>query len=180
MSYCKLEDKTATVTWHYGNGEKMTFIANTVPINVLVGSENYGFWTVDTYDDITQSYVAHYNGTEADIPETNGRTLQTVTGRVISTDSTTVAGSVRIRSAFFTPSTYNAYIKVLDVSGKQIFQDSSSSSTPPIFKVACGTSCPDGYCKCEIPEYPGYCCLDCAATATSIRLITNELRSKNG
>lgn len=48
------------------------------------------------------------------------------------------------------------------------------------YKVSCDDECPEGFCKCIIPEYPGYCCLDCAATAASIRAITNELRAKNG
>lgn len=40
--------------------------------------------------------------------------------------------------------------------------------------------CPPGTCKCHSESYPGYCCLDCSATAASIRSITNELRRKNG
>ncbi|MCC5625111.1 hypothetical protein LC574_29075, partial [Nostoc sp. CHAB 5715] len=48
------------------------------------------------------------------------------------------------------------------------------------FKVSCGDECPEGFCKCPIPEYPGYCCLDCASIAASIRAITNGLRAKNG
>ena len=50
----------------------------------------------------------------------------------------------------------------------------------PVFTVACGDDCPEGFCKCIIPEYPGYCCLDCSATAASIHAITNQLRGKNG
>ncbi|MEH2331569.1 hypothetical protein [Nostoc sp.] len=48
------------------------------------------------------------------------------------------------------------------------------------YNVSCGNECPEGFCKCIIPEYPGYCCLDCSATATQIREITNDLRAKNG
>ncbi|MEH1906649.1 hypothetical protein [Nostoc sp.] len=48
------------------------------------------------------------------------------------------------------------------------------------YKVSCGDDCPEGFCKCHSDSYPGYCCLDCLATAASIRSITNELRSKNG
>lgn len=50
--------------------------------------------------------------------------------------------------------------------------------SPGKIEVACG-DCPPGYCRCVIPEYPGYCCLDCNATAEQIKVITNELRSKN-
>ncbi|MBC6436215.1 hypothetical protein FM036_45630 [Nostoc sp. HG1] len=58
-----------------------------------------------------------------------------------------------------------------------IFKDQSMASVT--FSVSCG-DCPEGFCRCVIPEYPGYCCLDCNATAAKIRTITNELRSKNG
>jgi hypothetical protein len=47
------------------------------------------------------------------------------------------------------------------------------------FTVSCGDDCPEGFCKCEIPEYPGYCCLDCSQIAKNIRDITNDLKSKN-
>lgn len=52
--------------------------------------------------------------------------------------------------------------------------------TEPKFIVSCDDDCPEGFCKCIIPEYPGYCCLDCGSAAASIRSITNELRAKNG
>jgi hypothetical protein len=55
-----------------------------------------------------------------------------------------------------------------------------SGKCPCKFSVACGGRCPENFCECPILEYPGYCCLDCSATAASIRAITNELRSKNG
>ena len=51
---------------------------------------------------------------------------------------------------------------------------------PGTFQVACNARCPDGFCECPSPGYPGYCCLDCASTASNIRTITNELRAKNG
>ncbi|MBN3924004.1 hypothetical protein [Nostoc sp. NMS4] len=46
------------------------------------------------------------------------------------------------------------------------------------YQISCGDECPEGFCKCIIPEYPGYCCLDCTAIAASIREITNSLRGK--
>ncbi|MEH2243548.1 hypothetical protein [Nostoc sp.] len=52
-------------------------------------------------------------------------------------------------------------------------------NAPCKIEVACG-DCPPGYCRCEMSGYPGYCCLDCHATAEQIRVITNDLRSKNG
>jgi hypothetical protein len=69
-------------------------------------------------------------------------------------------------------------ITVKDQNNNQIFQ--KIGETPVTFSVSCDDECPKGFCKCVIPGYPGYCCLDCAATAASIRSITNELRAKNG
>ncbi|WP_218964710.1 hypothetical protein [Nostoc linckia] len=48
------------------------------------------------------------------------------------------------------------------------------------YKVSCGDECPEGFCKCPSPEYPGYCCLDCTATAASIHAITDDLKVRNG
>ncbi len=55
-----------------------------------------------------------------------------------------------------------------------------SNNDPCNWIVTCDEDCPEGTCRCESPVYPGYCCNDCAATAASIRTITNELRVKNG
>ncbi|MEH2169333.1 MAG: hypothetical protein V7K41_22280 [Nostoc sp.] len=67
-------------------------------------------------------------------------------------------------------------IQIIDSMGR-IF--SKTSECPIKYTVACGDDCPEGFCKCEISEYPGYCCLNCNATARSIRDITNNLRVKN-
>jgi hypothetical protein len=48
------------------------------------------------------------------------------------------------------------------------------------YQVSCDEDCPEGFCKCPSPNYPGYCCLDCASTVSDIRVIARELRSKNG
>ena len=61
--------------------------------------------------------------------------------------------------------------------GQLLFQD--QGECPVVYDVQC-TKCPEGTCECPTPNYPGYCCLDCASTAASIRAITNNLRAKNG
>lgn len=69
-------------------------------------------------------------------------------------------------------------LKILNQNNIIIFTDTGENIA--LKSVACDDECPEGFCKCIIPEYPGYCCLDCGATAASIRAITNELRGKNG
>ena len=39
----------------------------------------------------------------------------------------------------------------------------------------CIAVCPEGFCKCIIPEYPGYCCLDCKATGDRLKNIANKV-----
>lgn len=52
------------------------------------------------------------------------------------------------------------------VNGGGLFR--SNIRCPGDYKVACGDECPPGMCKCPIPQYPGYCCLDCAQVAARI------------
>lgn len=73
---------------------------------------------------------------------------------------------------------WDCSIAIFDKNNNKIFLD--SGECPINFVVTCDDDCPEGFCKCIIPEYPGYCCLDCNATAASIRAITNDLRGKNG
>ena len=61
--------------------------------------------------------------------------------------------------------------------GQVLFQD--QGNCPVTYSVQCG-KCPPGKYECYSPIYPGYCCLDCASTAASIRNITNDLKVKNG
>ncbi|MCC5619251.1 hypothetical protein LC605_30105 [Nostoc sp. CHAB 5836] len=68
-------------------------------------------------------------------------------------------------------------IEVKDKTGKTIFKELGIKCN---CIVNCEEDCSEGFCKCPSPTYPGYCCLDCASTAASIRAITNELRAKNG
>lgn len=67
-------------------------------------------------------------------------------------------------------------IQIIDSVGR-IF--SKIGECPIEYTVSCDDDCPEGFCKCEIAEYPGYCCLDCNSIARSIRDITNDLRAKN-
>ena len=66
---------------------------------------------------------------------------------------------------------------IKDRNGMVIYEDDTADCS---VNVVCDDDCPEGTCKCPSPIYPGYCCLDCSATASSIRAITSELRAKNG
>ncbi|QHG15810.1 hypothetical protein [Nostoc sp. ATCC 53789] len=185
MSYCQIGDKTATVTYQFRGDSERFFKSNVVPINVALTRENEqpGHWTLDTYDDITTSYIFTYDGLESESPLATGRQIRTSsTNRLISADDNASAGNVRIRSAVFTPSKGVGYtIKVFNANTSEIlFQDFKEGEIPPKYTVACGDGCPEGFCRCTTPGYPGYCCLDCNSTAASIRFITNDLKGRNG
>ncbi|MCC5626855.1 hypothetical protein LC613_01070 [Nostoc sphaeroides CHAB 2801] len=70
----------------------------------------------------------------------------------------------------------NNVIRIVDSQGTLIHEEENECD----YQVACDERCPEGFCECPSSTYPGYCCLDCAFAAASIRAITNELRGKNG
>lgn len=49
----------------------------------------------------------------------------------------------------------------------------------PIFNVACGDNCPDGYLRCDCNEYPGYCCIPCSEIKGEIANAKALLRNIN-
>lgn len=46
----------------------------------------------------------------------------------------------------------------------------------PAYTVRCDDGCPEGYCKCETIEYPGYCCLPCKPTAQQIANLAEKIK----
>ncbi|MDZ8190013.1 MAG: hypothetical protein RMX96_34905 [Nostoc sp. ChiSLP02] len=82
-----------------------------------------------------------------------------------------------LSSNFVIDSSANKYLRVTNASGQLIAQLKADNCN---FDVACSEDCPAGKCKCATDSYPGYCCLDCAATAANIKAITNELRANYG
>ena len=70
----------------------------------------------------------------------------------------------------------NCFIKVTK-NGAQIHK--ATGKCPVNFTVACGDNCPDGYMRCEKPEYPGYCCIPCDEIRNGIVAAISEIRSKN-
>jgi hypothetical protein len=67
-------------------------------------------------------------------------------------------------------------IQIVNSSGNSFVKQ---GECPIKYTVACDDGCPEGFCKCSSPEYPGYCCLDCNATANEIRSITQSLKAHN-
>lgn len=51
---------------------------------------------------------------------------------------------------------------------------------PLTYEVACGDSCPPGYCKCECDNYPGYCCLKTDDISYELRMARNDVRRIRG
>lgn len=50
----------------------------------------------------------------------------------------------------------------------------------PTFDVVCGDGrCPAGHQECPHKEYPGYCCIPCASTASKIKKLASKV-GKNG
>jgi len=189
MQYCNAEDKDATIKWSWDNGKTFKqYISQVVPVVVhtaptpIEGIGTIGTWTLDIYDNITTSYIFSYSGDATDSPIFNNRTITSAKdGRVLSSDPNNHAGPVRARSIKFTAEPIGGYkIIISTVSGGKLYEDKKAGNAPPNFTVACGKNCPEGSHKCTHNKYPGYCCLDCSATAASIRAITNELRAKNG
>lgn len=70
----------------------------------------------------------------------------------------------------------NMKVTITDKNNNKLFEKTGLN---PQIKASCD-GCPPNTCKCLSPGYPGYCCLDCSAIASSIRSVTNELRIKNG
>ncbi|MEH1874128.1 hypothetical protein [Nostoc sp.] len=176
--YCKSEDGTAVITWQYPEDPPKNFTSNITPIDVVISHEsvdNLGIWSMITSDDFTANYPVSYRGTDLESPIVNGRTITTAnTNRLISSDSNMSAGNVQLRNIVFTPNTQLGYrIKILDPTGKILFQDFKVSTVPPTYFVACGNACPNGYCKIDCEVYPGYCCINEA----EIKSLSNQLNS---
>ncbi|HYX19070.1 MAG TPA: hypothetical protein VE944_32910 [Nostoc sp.] len=174
MSYCQIGE-IATVNYTFGDGRKEKFISNTSPINVNLISQTlntYNYYDPNSQSNRTAQGTSYI--TKQNLSCQQGQTdIDIFNGNSLVTNSCFLAGSLTI-----IPPNQECTLIVKDVNNLQLF--TVSGKCPVNFTVTCGDGCPEGFCKCVIPEYPGYCCLDCNSTAASIRTITNELRGKNG
>lgn len=184
MLYCKLEDKTATVTWKWENQPTKKFISKVVPIDVTVDaiSESSGgttgTWSMITYDNITVSSPFSYVGDTSDSPVFSARKiLSAKDGRELYSDGSIQAGSIRARDIKFTPDGISGYkITISNSTGGKLFEEKKLNLPPPTYEVACGENCPEGYVRCETSTYPGYCCLPCKPTAAKINNLASKIR----
>ncbi|BAY15707.1 hypothetical protein NIES21_15260 [Anabaenopsis circularis NIES-21] len=93
---------------------------------------------------------------------------------MITIDPNTISINPNIRCPIVTD---QCMIKIKH-NGNTIFRDKGKQ--PCNYTVQCGR-CPEGQCECSTPNYPGYCCVDCAELAGEIKGIRNLVRSlKNG
>lgn len=69
----------------------------------------------------------------------------------------------------------NCEIKIC--SGENIIF-SAEGECPCKFTVDCG-DCPEGYLKCNTPNYPGYCCIPCDEIKDEIKGLIQKIRTLN-
>lgn len=203
MTYCNTGDQ-AKVTYQFNDGERSAFETKSSPIEVTTGKyqntttsnynpegyqitfgspqAQYGSITLTVvdyqvsyidkgvFDSATGYYIKFIPCGSTSFPPTDAANP----GAKMSSPNVTVNNAVKCPVA--NPSSDLCEIKI-SANGNVIFQ--AHGKCPVSFTVACGDACPPGFCKCPSPGYPGYCCLDCKATAASIHAITNDLNYKN-
>jgi hypothetical protein len=179
MAFCSGKSKAVVAVT--SNGETIKYIIANPPVDVTLiqkhvsvvtgqglnlnncgGLNNYGFTTYDGYVEMVGVTVGGCSGVK---PSVDG-VLTPGTDNVYYPPTASVSHS---------PGEWELTITNTSGLAHRIRYPSK-----PMYKVSCDDECPEGFCRCEIPEYPGYCCLDCAATSGNIRAITNDLRAKNG
>lgn len=63
-------------------------------------------------------------------------------------------------------------LKIFDARGLVYSQ---TFDKQPEYTIQCG-DCPEGYCKCDSTDYPGYCCLPCKPTAQKISNLAERIK----
>lgn len=194
MSYCNGEKK-ATVAYTSKAGISTKFFTNNVPIDVDCNDESrtgqfiftlkdYGYagncqssgilYTDDIIGDSYQVFSTTNPGPYVNCPwyEVNFFIGENKINSFLKSFRYSITQSPNPSY-----SVGGKFLKIKDASGRVIFKAEVKNCSQ---QITCGDECPEGFCKCSSPGYPGYCCLDCAATAANIRTITNDLRLKNG
>ncbi len=181
--YCDVNDKTATVTWSWDNGQTFkTYISSTTPIDVQTssaevdGTGTTGRWSMITFDTVTTSSPFSYAGDIEDSPVFSGRTVRSAKdGRLLYSDSAQ-SGDIQARDIKFTPSPVSGYkITISTASGNKLYEDKKANESPPKYTVACGENCPEGSHKCTHKAYPGYCCVPCKEVGNRLKNIANKV-----
>jgi len=189
--YCKVGDKP-TVTYQFTGQAQKIFKSNFAPIDVVVAgapigsTSNYvkdGFG-LQIYSTNNFFYV-NYTILDYYIIDSGGALQFRYALWVRTCGSASFVSSVNVDPATTTinlnskcPTAQREKPKTsiqVIYNGLVIFQDQAEGSV--IFSVQCGR-CPDGYCECSSPVYPGYCCLDCNQVLSEIAAITALAKSK--
>lgn len=192
MSYCTTEDTSALLTYIDGENIRKEVTFKNVPIEVTVSDIDKESFFFDggrplnhfapgeiTGVSCTGTFRQIGDNPSTELPCTYILSTAVITGNRLQSefDSTYSDNTGDMTFKVDYKSTQNI-IRVFS-NGELIFKDVGVA--PITFKVECiRVRCPEGFCECPIPVYPGYCCLDCAATAANIRAITNDLKGKNG
>jgi hypothetical protein len=203
MSYCNVGDKPK-VTYRFNNGSPVEVQLQSAPVDVETGTapndhtENYNpngyqitfgspqgangliaLTVVDykivyvdkgVFDPDTGYYLQYMGCGETKFPVLSSG----VNGIKMSSTDISVDNSAKCPVPNEGDS--KCEIRILK-DGAVIFR--AEGECPVNYTVAC-TRCPPGTCECKSDGYPGYCCNDCSSTASKLRAIANELRSKNG
>ncbi|MEH1940093.1 MAG: hypothetical protein V7L01_07740 [Nostoc sp.] len=203
MTYCNTGDKPK-VTYRFNNGSPVDVQMQSGPIDVQTGTapnDHTSNYNGDGYQ-ITFNSPQALNGTisltvvDYKVDYVNKGEFDSGTGYYLQyigcgdtkfpTLSSGVNGikmsspNVNINASAKCPvpnkDDEKCEIKILS-DGAVLFR--AEGECPVSFTVACNR-CPVGTCECKSDSYPGYCCNDCASTASKLRAIASELRSKNG
>lgn len=177
-TYCNEKSK-AILTYTRSNKEKVRYEFTKVPIDVSVTSNGtpgtYRFYGTGDDSIFYQFTASGFNPGYRVNSGFNGRGLTpTMNGIFIKPENYYYVSGSGIE-------TLTAAIQTcqINVTGNGNNLVDTIECPDGGYKVTCGDDCPEGFCKCVTSEYPGYCCLDCNATAAQIRAITNDLRGQN-
>ncbi|MEH2189386.1 MAG: hypothetical protein V7K64_24970 [Nostoc sp.] len=192
-SYCSTEDTAALLTYIDGeNITKQVNFKNVCPIDVTVSDIDKESFFFDGGRPLnhfapgeivsvtcTGTFRQIGNNPSTELPCTYILSTAVITGNRLQSefDSTYSDNTGDMTFKVDYKSTENIIRVTHD--GELIFKDVAVA--PITFKVDCiRVRCPEGYCECKTDTYPGYCCSDCADTASQIHSMTTQLRSING
>lgn len=89
--------------------------------------------------------------------------------RFLLAGASLMSGALSIINDVFTGDGASGLI-IKDASNNTLFNIPVSQCN---YKISCDNDCPNGYCKIDCEQYPGYCCI----SEAKIQNLTNELKS---
>lgn len=195
MSYCRGGEQPK-VKYKFANKNERVYQSNYAPIDVSIkespkniDTNNYsneGFkikYTITDGNKLREDLVIAYNigwnpefggywGLRTITCDRPNLPMQTSGGIAIYPDSIIIDSSVKCPSSTHKKCT-------IEVKHKGIIIYSDQGNCPCTFSVQCG-KCLDGQHECSHSGYPGYCCIDCASTASKINNLVPKVRCCDG